>query len=323
MELSGILKHPAIAVFLVMGMMVTGTLDILGANAVVIPPSQGYVVFTRETWGCVAEQKIVEDATVALTRRDGHSVRIEETKGHEDVQNRKELYVYFPAKEVNGLVGYYILRAHIQHQDPKIIGELVVDQAPLMLVSGEWVIELISKTIGTLQVSLLYGRHAGLSSGYLACPEAGQFEPRAMSFVRAYRAESLLTFTSEPSDGGWTRTVVPMKARLLQEAQEMDRCEELLDRLEKRYSSAGNLTFVWDKVKVTKQEVENIVSILEKETGRRYKVSIEVQEKKQRTELGRNNRLFVPKIRQKIALKDPRGVFTAGEVWIGSDPAPR
>jgi hypothetical protein len=323
MELSGILKHPAIAVFLVMGMMVTGTPDILGANAVVIPATQSCVVLTRETWGCIAEQKVVEDTTQTLTHRDGNSVRIEEIKSHEDVQNRKELYAYFPAREVNRLEGFYVLRAHIQHQGPKIIGELVIDQARLMHVGGEWFVELFSKTTGTLQISLLYGRHVGLNSGYLACPEAGQFDPHARSFIRAYRVESLLTVTSEPSDGGWTRVVVPMNARFLQEAQEMDRCEELLERLEKRFSSAGNLTFVWDKAKVTKQEVENIVSGLERETGRRYKVSVEVQEKKQRTELGRNNRLFVPKIRQKIALKDPRGVLTAGEVWIGTDPAPR
>jgi len=323
MKFSGIAKYLAMIVLWVVGMMVPGLTDILEANAVVIPATQGYVVFTRETWGCVAEQKIVEEAAAALAHRDSNSVRIEETKSHEDVQNRKELYAYFPAREVNGLEGYYVLRAHIQHQDPKIIGELVIDQAQLTNVSGEWFVELFSKTTGTLQISLLYGRHVGLSSGYLACPEAGRFEPRAMSFIRAYRVESLLTVTSEPWDGGWTRVVVPMKARLLQEAQEMDRCEELLERLEKRFSYAGNFTFVWDKAKVTKQEVENIVSGLERETGRRYKVSVEVQEKTKRTELGRNNRLFVPKIRQKIALKDPRGVLTAGEVWIGTDPAPR
>ena len=167
----------------------------------VIPPSQGYVIFTRETWGCIAEQKIVEDATAALAHRDGNAVRIEETKSHEDVQNRKELYAYFPAREVNRLEGFYVLRAHIQHQDPKIIGELVIDQARLMHVGGEWFVELFSRTTGTLQISLLYGRHVGLSSGYLACPEAGQFEPRARSFIRAYRVESLLTVTSEPSDG--------------------------------------------------------------------------------------------------------------------------
>jgi hypothetical protein len=321
MRRSGILKYLAIAVFFIMGMMVTGTTDILGANAVGIPPTQGYVVFTRETWGCLAEQKIVGEVSAALVQRDGNTVRIEESKGHEDVQNRSELYAYFPAREVNGLEGYYILRAHVQHPDPKIIGEWTVDQARLMHVSSEWSVELFSKTTGTPQIALLYGRHVGLSNGYLACPEAGQFEPRAKSFIRAYRIESLLTVTSEPTDGGWTRTIVPMNTRLLQEAQEIDRCEELLERLEKRFLYAGNFPLVWEKARVTKQEVEDIVSGLEKETARQYKVSVEIQEKTRKTELGRDKRLFVPKIRQKIALKDPKGVLTAGEVWIGITPS--
>jgi len=318
----GIAKYIPIPILLVGCMMVTGMADILEAKAVNIPATQGYVVFTRETWGCLVEQKIVEDVSAALVHRDGNAVRIEETKGHEDVQNSKELFAYFPAREVNGLNGYYILRAHVQHQDPMIAGEWVIDQARLTNVDGTWFIELFSKPTGIPQISLLYGRHVGLSNGYLACPEARQFEPRARSYMRAYRVESLLTVTSEPSDGGWTRTIVPMNTRLLQEAQEMDRCEELLERLEKRFLHAENYVFVWDRAKVTKQEVENAVSGLERETGRRYKVSVEVQEKTRKTELGRDKRLFVPKIRQRIALKDPGGVLTAGEVWIGADPAP-
>lgn len=318
MEPSETLKHLAVAVLFVVAIMVNGTTYLHGANAVVIPPSQGYVVFTKETWGCIGEQKIVEEVTTALMNRDGNTVLIEEIKAHEDVQNRRELYVYFPAKEVNGLEGYYILRAHTQHPDPKIIGEWMVDQARLTHNSAGWFIELFSKTTGSLQISLLYSRHTGLSSGFIACPEADQFEPRAKSFIRAYRIESLLAVTSEPLDGGWTTTVVPMQAGLLQEARDIDRCEDLLEQLEKRFLSAGNVPFVWEKVRVTKYEVDSVVAGIEKETGRQYKISIELQEKTQKTELGRDKRIFVPKIRQKIVLKDQKGVLAAGEVWIGT-----
>lgn len=282
-----------------------------------IPPEKAFILFTEESWGCVYNQQTQEDVTNLVAYGDGKFVQVEEIKNPEDRANCYELYLYFSAKESSGLPGYYILRLGIKHQDPSIKGCLLVDQAKLIRMNESYFIELKAKVNGFLRVDLLYGNQTSLKTGFFSCPDSGLFEPYKISFLKAYEIKHFLRFESEMIDRKWNKIKISLYPFLLKEAALVNECEEFLDILDKEFSSSKDLIYVWNKSKVTLENVENIASALEQKKVLKYNFSLKSKYKKKTEELNRNGKQFVPNIRQRISVKESTSELVGGEVWIG------
>jgi len=282
-----------------------------------IPPEKAFILFTEESWGCIYNQRIEKDVTNLVALEDGKFIQIEEIKNPEDRANRYELYLYFLAKEVGGLPGYYILSLEIKHQNPLVKGSLMVDQARIIRGDMGYFVELKAKVDGFLKADLLYGRQTQLRTGFFSCPEADIFEPNRVNFLKAYEVSSGLRIKSETIDKNWARVAIVIDPFLLNKANLIDASEEFLDALDKEFSSSKDFVFLWDKPRVSTKSIENIALRIEQEKRLRYNISVKIRYKEKTKEISRGEKAFVPDLRQKISVKESNGQLNGGEVWIG------
>lgn len=274
------------------------------------------LVFTYEIWGCIRKQGIKEDATDLIKQGDEQFIRIDEIKNTEDRNDRNELYVSFWAHEINGLAGYYVLRLGIKHRDPLMHGYLFIDQARLMERNKGCLFELKAKAIGQIEAGLLYGRQPQLKTGLFSCPEADLFEPYILTFLKTYDIKQSLKIESKVINEEWDEIHIVIDPSLLKEARFIDECEELLDTLDKEFSSSQDFIFLWDKLKVAKN-LEDIISQMEQRKKLRYNILIKIIDKNTTEEIARNGTSFIPQLRQNISVKEPNGKVVGGEIWIG------
>ena len=287
-----------------------------------IYPEKALIIFTQENWGCLVGQKLKEDVTALVTEDDGQFARLDEIKNPEDVDNRYELYLSFPAKEIDGLPGYYVLKLYIEQEEPMEDGHLLIDQAKIVDSENGYSFRLKAKTKGMfLWADLLYGKHSELKEGFFSCPDADLYEPQEMSFFSAYEVYSDLDIHFRELPGGWSEVDIPIDSFFLEEGRLVDQCEELLDVLDEELSAFKGLAFLWADTSVTIENIERIVSQMEHGKTFRYSVSTEIIEEDSSEELNISGEESIPVLRQRITvIKKSNGQPTGGQVWIGIVP---
>ncbi|MBC6930274.1 MAG: hypothetical protein DWB56_15180 [Candidatus Jettenia sp.] len=262
------------------------------------------LVVTYEIWRCIRKQGIKEDATDLIQHGDEQFIR------------RNELYIAFRAQEVNGLPGSYILRLGIKHRDPLIHGYLFIDQARLIERNKSYLFELKAKAIGQIEAGLLYGRQPQLKTSLFSCPEAELFEPYTVTFLKTHEIKQSLKIESKVINEEWDEIHIVIDPSLLKEAKFIDECEELLDTLDKEFSSSQDFVFLWDKSKVM-SNLEDIILSTEQRTKLKYHILMKITYKNTREEITRNGTSFIPQLRQNISVKEPNGKVVGGEIRIG------
>ena len=286
-----------------------------------IYPEKALIIFTQENWGCLVGQKLKEDVTAPMAKDDGQFARLDEIKNPTDVDNRYELFLSFPAKEIDGLPGYYILKLGIAHEQPMEEGYLLIDQAKIVDSENGYSFRLKAKTKGMLRADLLYGKHPQLKVGLFSCTEAGLFEPEETSFFSAYEIEPDLGVKSKKLNKEWDEVDIPIDSFLLEKGRFIDECEGLLDALNNEFSASEDFAFLWDKSKVTTKDIKQIASKVERGKELKFDVSVKMRYKDKSVEVNSNGGgLFVPELRQKVSLKESNGQLTGGEVWVGIAP---
>lgn len=278
-----------------------------------------FLVVTYEIWGCIRKQGIKEDATDLIQHGDEQFIRIDEIKNTEDRNDRNELYIAFQAQEINGLPGYYILRLGIKHRDPLIHGYLFIDRARFIEKNESYLFELKAKAIGQIEAGLLYGRQPQLKTGLFSCPEAELFEPYTATFLKTHEIKQSLKIESKVINEEWDEIHIVIDPSLLKEARLIDECEELLDTLDKEFSSSQDFIFLWDKSKVM-SNLEDIILSTEQRTKLKYNILMKIMYKNTREEITRNGTSFIPQLRQNISVKESNGKVVGGEIWIGTEP---
>jgi len=296
--------------------MILGCNNTFAVKPVDIYPQKAFTVLTEESWGCISNQRIVSDATDKVTSKDTSSVRVDEIKNSEDRENRNELYLYFPAQKINGLPGYFILRLGIKHQNPEQQGYLLVDQAKLIVKDNKHFIEVRASVDGLVNAAMFYSRYDHIQKGLFSCPEADVFEPFKTNFIRMHEIRHGLKFESRAEDTQWKSLSMEIPPALLAQAISLDACEELLDRLDKEFSSPEHIMFLWDKAMVTTKKIDPIVNALKQEKDLSYDLLIKINDKGKLEEINIGQQLFVPQVKQKISVKKNSGQIVGGEIWI-------
>ena len=187
------------------GVINIGWTNISESKKVEILPNKAFIIFTEEGWGCLAGQEIKEYVTDLISNEDEKITRLDEIKNPEDSNDRNELCIYFPAKEINGLSGYYILKLGIRTKQPVIEGYLLINQARLINMDKKYGIELKAKVVdGILGAALLYGRQPELKTRV----EANGIDK--INFLKAYEVNPSLGIKSEMIDSNFDKINIEM-----------------------------------------------------------------------------------------------------------------
>jgi hypothetical protein len=279
-------------------------------------PQKAYLVFTKESWGCLAGQEIIADVTQALTKIKGEPVQLQEVKNPEDVNNRFELYLYFPAQGIRGLAGYYVLRLGVVGES-RIPGSLRLARATLGRGTKGLVFTLQAKTTGILKADLLYAGTTHPASGRFTCPTAGLFEPHPVKFLPVYPIQPEQAATAIKSTPPWDKITLPLEGHWLKEGDDVAACLGLLSALENNYSASKEDRFFWDRSKITSKSLNQIASSFEKGKNLKFYLSIELRDRHGTAAITRDPTSFVPKLRQMIAVINAEGKIIGGEVMIG------
>jgi hypothetical protein len=283
-----------------------------------IQPHKAFMVFTEEAWGCVSGQRIISEVTDKVTVSDTAFVRLDEIKNSEDRDNRSELYLYFPAQEINNLPGYYILRLSVRHTAPDKQGYLMVDKAGLAYEDKKFFLEISATAEGTLAADLFYSRHKDMQTIYLSCPEADVFEPFKAEHLRLYAVQTGLKMQPFSRPENWTTLRSELGPHLLIKASAIDACEQVLERIDKEFSAPEHLPFLWQKSLLTTSAIERILSASPDRPNMDYSLSITLNNKGKTELLNIGSSSFVPIVVQKIAVSDGPGRIIPGELRITS-----
>jgi hypothetical protein len=281
-----------------------------------IYPQKAVIVLTEESWGCITRQHILSDVTGIFSGNNKTSAQIDEIINSEDRDNRQEIYLYFPAKDINSLPGYYILRIGVKHLDSTERGSIVVNQAKLNREGNTYSFELSVNVQGTLSADLFYSRHETLQAAFFSCPEAGDFSPYKTAFLRMFAVKTNMKFNAVKKDAAWSNIVINVPQSLFADASNVDACEELLDRLDKELLSSEHIIFLWDDKMMTRNKIETIVNALKQEKGLHFDLSIKINDKGKLKEINIGQQLFNPQIKQQISIKKSNGQIVGGEIWI-------
>ena len=281
-----------------------------------IMPAKAYLVFTKESWGCLGGQEIVADVTEDLNASGEKPVLVTEVKNPEDVDNRMELYLYYPAREISGLAGYYVLRLGVQGSEAQLPETLWLAKAALVHEGQDLSFRLKAKTTGQLQSDLLYAGDTRLVSGFFTCAAAGLFEANSMKFLQSYPVHTQIAFTVMKIDSKWDKVTIPLEDFQLKEAEAIATCYGLLNGMEKEFSVSKEHLFLWDQSKLTPDGLGGIASSLEKGQKYGFNVNIELEGPLGTREIQRDPTPFIPQLRQMIAARNARGKITGGSVMI-------
>lgn len=286
------------------------------AAAGAILPQRAYLVFTKEGWGCLEGQEIVADVTQNLTAPEGEPVLLQEVKNPEDVNNRFELYLYYPALGVSGMPGYYVLRLRVAGREPQVPGTLRLAQAALVRGGPGWTFVLKAQVAGVLKADLLYAGAASLKSGRFNCTDAGLFEAHPVKFLPAYPIRTVMNSIATKLDPQWDNVGIPLEDLQVNIGNLLAACIELLSRLEQNFSASKDYVFLWDQSKITSKSLQLIAASLGKDKGLEFHVKIVLRDRKGEIAISKDATPFAPQLRQMMAVQDTRGKIIGGEVWL-------
>jgi hypothetical protein len=285
--------------------------------AEVVLPDKALLVFTRESWGCMEGQIITEDVTSLLSESNAEKVLLQDVKNPDDVNNRYEIYLYFPAPRVSARSGYDVLRLSVVGSDPQLSGFLRLAQAALVRTDKSLTFILKAKIEGFLKADLLYAVGCHLKTGLFACPAADLFEPHPVRFLDVYPVRTEMASTAAKMDAQWDQISLPIESSLQKEGDDVAACIELLNGLEESFSGSKEFVFQWDQSKITQDGLSQIASSFEKDNNLKYHVNVEIIDKQGKTEIRRDVTSFVPKLQQIIAIRSAHGKMISGMVKIG------
>jgi len=276
-------------------------------------PATALVILNRESSGCPNGQIVKEDVTIEISKEDNRSATIYEIKNPEDIFDRNELYLLFPAMPVNGLTGDFVVKLWCNSERPEIKAYISLDYAKLHRDPDEnWVVSAKVKGNGLIHAKLLYSREAEVRNAWVSCPDAEIYEPYALTFFNVYPLTGHLTIQQEKLSDRWQTLVLQFNSMLSKSAVDIDRCQTLLAALDKQFSNDRPL--LWDRKKVQAGILPMVAS---KANVFTEKVAFQILLKADDgITIRSDSNNFVPHLRQKLALKNPDGNLVGAELWL-------
>ena len=278
-------------------------------------PPKGLIIYTAESWGCLEGQEIREDVSTLIANEDNNSATIQEIKNPEDVFNRNELYLIFPAKPVNELDGNFVVKFWCDFDQPQKKAYLSMDYAKIYKEdSGKWILLVKIRGNGFVHVQMLYSRLPVIRQAWFSCPQAGVYQPSRRTFFSVYPLEG--RFDGIPQQilsDEWKTLKLTFNPIFLEGAVLVDNCQAFFAMLDEEFAIAGQ-TMIWEREKIQVDTIKTLIDqacTLTKE--KTFQVLLKLDDG---STIYVDSDNFVPHLRQKLAIKNPDGKLIGAELWL-------
>lgn len=279
-----------------------------------IEPTQAMTIFTAEKWGCINDMELMENVTDKIIKCDQIFTTVKEIKNPEDVNDRNELYIFFPLEEINKLEGLLVVLLGCLPNPAKEKAFLSVDAVKLSKAdSGTWELILNISGQGHFYIKSLYARKPSFMKGWSICNEGE--EPFERNFFEAHFLEGewkgMENVTLKSS---WQKLRLEINPFSLEIAKSVDLCEKVFEQFDKLFTVNGQHLF-WDFEKLDHEVFLDIIQSVKENYKNNFNVLLRTDNKVIEW-YGSDD--FIPQFRQKIVLKNYLNKTTNAEFWIYS-----
>lgn len=297
---------------ILMGVWFTLMLPVSGCSPDIIVPDNAWLIYTKESMGCLEGQTIRTNLKQQLAGKEIETVRIEEVKNPEDSSNRNELVLSFPAQRISGLAGYYLIRMSC-HSSREQSAKLLVGRCYIQKSSKQWQLVIQVKSDGWAAIQMLYSRNPTLQNGWYSYPENG-VAPRLVKFFNAYPVPGEFKGVTQTLNmDQWSSITFEFDAPVYRRMQQVDRCQQLLQELCRTFALPGK-DYIWNRELVAREEVAQTASALL--PNHHFQVLLRLDDG---TQLQTGGDDFIPQLRQKIALENRDKTLIGAELWLEVD----
>ncbi|UCH94226.1 MAG: hypothetical protein JSV88_28690 [Candidatus Aminicenantes bacterium] len=310
------MKYMKYISFLSMILIITfGSLLMASQNVEPIP-LKGVIIYTSESWGCLGGQEIKKDVSASIASKDDSAATIQEIKNPEDVSNRYELYLVFPAYQINGLSGSFAARFRCSSDSPIKSAFFSVDFARVAKKdNGDWTLSLRVRSNGFVRADMLYSKKPEIMPGWFYCPEAPDGEPARVRFFYVFPLEG--SFAGLPGgklSRNWQDVELTFNPLFLEQSVYIDKCQALFSMLAQEFAVQYDDQMAWEFEKINSKNLQGIVNqAISALKGKGFQVVLKFTDGK-KIDVGSDN--FVPHLRQQLAIKLPEGKLMGAELLL-------
>ena len=278
---------------------------------------KGFIIYTAESWGCLEGQEIREDVSTLISSADNNSATIQEIRNPEDVFNRYELYIIFPAERINGLNGSFAAMFRCESSGPDFNALLSVDEARVFQKEDQtWAIALKVKGNGFFTARMFYSQKPEMMRGWYSGLGARNQPPVQIQFYNVFPLEGDFgRMPPENLSGEWQNLELHFNPFFLEQSVAVDKCQALFEMLVAEFSVDGD-SMLWKLEEITPETLQSLsqraVASLGEQT---FQVLLKLQD---RRTLYSNLDNFVPHFRQPLAVRLSNGRLLGAEVWLRS-----
>jgi len=278
---------------------------------------KGLIIYTAESWGCLGRQEIREDVSTLIAKADNKKATIQEIKNPEDVFNRYELYIIFPAGHINGLSGSFVARFRCESSRPDVKAFLSVDEAKVFQKEGQtWKMALKVKGNDLFTAQMFYSRKPEMMQGWLSCSKARDRPPAQIQFYNVIPLEGAFGgMPQEKLTREWQNLELDFNPLYLVQSVAVDKCQALFDMLAAEFSVDGD-PMLWKMEKITPEILRDFSQRAASSLGEKiFQILLKLQDGRKIYSSLDN---FVPHLRQPLGVRLSDGRLLGAEVLLRS-----
>jgi hypothetical protein len=224
------------------------------------PLHRAWILTIEDRMGTVNEH-LHSNVTEPLITGYKEGVELKVTKILEDFRAVQRLVMSFPAASVNGLQGYFLLTVQPQSQ-----GSVRLRQAELNRSEDRLFARVHIKSDVQVEGRWAYSRHPETRTVALTAFDDPSEVFEAERLHRSEFSDSLQATFQLAGLAEWTWQEIELQSSLIKASESLDKCEALLDYMDRKFRKKGADPLRWQEELVTMESMEAAAAESETDT---------------------------------------------------------
>lgn len=182
----------------------------------------------------------------------------------EDYRKYKSFLLLFPAKSINDLQGVFILSLGTKETGPKIPGFLSIRKAWMTQRGEKFSVFVEMKTNTSIDKHWAYTRYPKIRQVLISAYDDPNTAIQLPIFHKSLFPSQLLTSYQVQTKESWSVEEFVLPIEIIKQSKMIDRCEFLLEKLDRQFAISTGHFLQWSKALVTEKAIEQISSETEK-----------------------------------------------------------
>lgn len=218
-------------------------------NEKVIHPSKAWIIETRSGETGITGQRILDQVTDKILRTDDLICIEKKRKVIIGLEKYEELYVGFPAKEIDNLKGYYLLALR-----PLSQGRMCIESLSIEKKGENYFLKVQGNSEPKVEAWIYYSRNTNMRE--FSTARGKKVVAKQLFDTEKFRNQYVQSF----SLGRKTilKKEIPINSAFLHEGKRMDIALQFFETLEAYFGAEGETSDIWDPNKLSQQVINSV-----------------------------------------------------------------